>query len=64
MARPKKIKESVRLSVVLSREHAEIIKLMAIRMSSQQGRQITVCEAMRTALEEVYPVPKNQMGLF
>lgn len=64
MARPKEIKDGVRLSVVLSKAQADRIKHMAIRMSSQEGRQITVSEAIRTAIEMVYPVPKNQMDLF
>ena len=64
MARPKEIKDGVRLSVVLSKAQADRIKHMAIRMSAQEGRQITVSEAIRAAIEAVYPVPKNQMDLF
>lgn len=61
MARPKEIKEAVRLSVVLSKEQAKRIEYMAIRMSTQEGRQITVSEAIRMAIEAAYPVPKNQL---
>lgn len=64
MSKPKKIKDPVRLSVILSRVQAERVKLMAIRMSSQEQRQITVCEALRMAIENTYPIPKNQMDLF
>jgi len=64
MGRPKQIKDGVRLSVVLSKEQAEQIKRMAIRMSSQEGRQITTSEAIRMAVETAYPVPKKQMSLF
>ena len=64
MARPKEIKEGVRLSVVLSKAQAERIKYMALRMSTQEGRQITVSEAIRMAIEAVYPIPKNQMNMF
>lgn len=64
MGRPKEIKDGVRLSVVLSKQHAERVKLMALRMSTQEGRQITVSEAIRMAIEAVYPIPKNQMNLF
>jgi len=64
MSRPKKIKESVRLSVVMSEQQAERIKYMAISMSSQVGRQITVSEAIRMAIEAAYPVPKDQIDLF
>ena len=52
------------LWVVLSKQHAERVKLMALRMSTQEGRQITVSEAIRMAIEAVYPIPKNQMNLF
>ncbi len=64
MGRPKEIKDCVRLSVVLSKQQAERIKLMALRMSTQEGRQITTSEAIRMAVEAVYPVPKNQMTMF
>lgn len=64
MGRPKEIKNCVRLSVVISKQQAERIKYMALRMSTQEGRQITVSEAIRMAIEAVYPVPKNQMTMF
>ncbi len=64
MGRPKQIKEGVRLSVVLSKQQAERLKYMALRMSTQERRQIGVSEAIRMAIETVYPIPKNQMELF
>ena len=64
MGRPKEIKDGVRLSVVLSKQQAERVKCMALRMSNQEGRQITTSEAIRMAIETVYPLPKNQMNLF
>lgn len=64
MGRPKEIKDGVRLSVVLSKQQAEYIKLMVIRMSSSEKRLITVSEAIRMAVEAAYPVPKNQMEMF
>lgn len=64
MGRPKEIKDGTRLSVVLSKKQADRVKHMALRMSTQEGRQITVSEAIRMAVEAVYPVPKNQMDLF
>jgi hypothetical protein len=64
MGRPKEIKDCVRLSVVLSKAQAERIKHMALRMSTQEGRQITTSEAIRMAVETAYPVPKNQKNLF
>ena len=64
MGRPKEIKDGVRLSVVLSKAQAERIKHMALRMSTQEMRQITVSEAIRMAIETAYPVPKAQPELF
>jgi len=64
MPRPKEIKDGVRLSVVLSKAQAERIKHMALRMSAQESRQITVSEAIRMAVETAYPVPKDQPELF
>jgi hypothetical protein len=63
MAKPKKIKDAVRLSVVLSKAQADRLQQRAIQMSMQEGRQITVSEAVRTAIEAVYPLPK-QFDLF
>lgn len=64
MGRPKEIKDGVRLSVVLSKQQAKRVKYMALRMSTQEGRQITTSEAIRMAIEAVYPIPKNQMTMF
>lgn len=64
MGRPKEIKNCVRLSLVLSKEQAERVKYMALRMSSQEGRQISTSEAIRMAIEAIYPIPKNQMTMF
>ncbi len=64
MGRPKKINDSVRLSVQLSRVHAERIRQMAIRLSTQEGRVVTVSEAIRSVLEAAYPVPRTQGKLF
>jgi hypothetical protein len=33
-------------------------------MSTQEGKQITVSESIRMAIEAAYPVPKGQMDLF
>ena len=64
MGRPKEIKDGVRLSGVLSKQQAGRTKPIALRMSTQEGRQITTSEAIRMAVEAVYPVPKNQMTMF
>lgn len=64
MAKPKKIIDTVRLSVVISREQAERVKYMTLQMSKQEGRLLTVSEAIRMAIEAVYPVPKDQTEMF
>ena len=63
MAKPKKIKDAVRLSVVLSQAQADRVQHMAIKMSAQEGKQITTSEAIRMAIETAYPLPK-QLNLF
>lgn len=64
MGRPKEIKDGVRLSVVLSKAQADRVKYMALRMSTQHGRQISVSEAIREVIAAAYPVPKAQPDLF
>lgn len=64
MAKPKKIKDAIRLSVVLSQAQADRLQYMARQMSVQEGRQITTSEAIRMAVEAVYPMPKEQPSLF
>lgn len=63
MAKPKKIKDAIRLSVVLSKAQVDWLQHMARRMGVQEGRTITASEAVRMAIETVYPVPK-QLNLF
>jgi len=64
MARPKEIKDSVRVSTVVSKAQLDRVRHMAIIMSQQEGKQITVSEAIRMAIEAVYPIPKSkQMNL-
>lgn len=62
MARPKTIKDGVRISVVLSKEQADWVRQMAIRMSASERRQIGVSEAIRMAIEAAYPLPRNRQG--
>ena len=63
MAKPKKIKDAVRVSVVLSKAQADRVQHMARHMSVQEGRTITASEAVRMAIETIYPLPK-QLDLF
>jgi hypothetical protein len=64
MGRPKTIKDLVRVTCTMSKAQHERIKLMCIRMSTQERRQITPSEAIRMALETAYPLPKGTGDLF
>lgn len=64
MARPREIKDAVRISVVLPKAQADRVQHMARQMSAREGRTITASEAIRMAIEALYPVPKNQFDLF
>lgn len=56
MGRPKELQDSVRLSVALSKAQAMRLKKIAIRMSNNLDRQVTVSEVLRLAAE-AYPMP-------
>jgi hypothetical protein len=59
MAKPKKISGGVRLSVVLPKAQADCVEYMTLRMSTQEGKYITVSEALRIALETVHSLPSR-----
>ncbi len=44
----------------MSKEQAEKIKEVAVKMSWQEGRNITPSEAIRMAIETIYKLPKQQ----
>ena len=63
MAKQKKKLDKVTISIVISKtQHAQIEK-MCWHMSKEQQKTITFSEAVRLALEEVYPYQK-QTDLF
>lgn len=64
MAKPKKIKDPVRLSVVLEKEELDHLKQVILRLSLQKGKSISVSEAVRDALLTMYPKGEQQMSLF
>jgi hypothetical protein len=64
MSKPKKIKDSARLSVVMSKAQAAQVQHMARRMSVQENRTISTSEAIRMAIEAVYPLNEKQLDLF
>jgi hypothetical protein len=65
MARPKEMENGVRVSVVIDQKQHDWLRHMAIKMSSKEGRQIGISEAIRMAVAAAYPVPKNgQIDMF
>lgn len=64
MPRPKKIKDQVRISFVVSKAQAKQIERQAIYASQQEKRIVTISEVMRELVAQAFPVPKNQMELF
>lgn len=61
----KQFNDSCVISIVMEREHADWVRHMAIKMSNQEGKQITLSDAVRMALETAYPLPKQkQMSMF
>lgn len=61
---PKKVtvKNEKRISVCLSKQQLMQVEKMAIEISKQEGRIVTVSEAIRRAVEICYPLA--QQGLF
>ena len=65
VAKPKTIDDPVRVSLVLSKKQLKQVEKMAILMCQSEGRLISVSEALRLAIQEAFPIPKNaQSELF
>ncbi len=64
MAKPKNIKNPVRVSVVMEKEELDHLKQVILRLSLQKGKNISVSEAIRDALKTIYPNKDGQMSLF
>lgn len=62
MAKPKNIKDAVRVTIVLSKQQLERVEHMARLMAVQEKRRITASEAIRMAVAAAYPVPKDQQA--
>jgi len=60
MGRKKQFQEAARVSIVISEKQLNRVREMAILMSHKQGKQIGVSEALRMAIEAVYPLPKEK----
>lgn len=63
MNNTKKLKDGKIFSIYLDKPHLEHVKRIAHRMSQQEGRDISTCEAIRMALEMVYPI-EQQLEMF
>jgi hypothetical protein len=63
MVRPKKIIDPIAISVTVSKKFSEHLKRAVLRSATQEGRMITISEAIRALLEHVYPMNET-MDLF
>lgn len=61
--RTKKVRDGKVFTIYLDKQHLEHVKRIAHLMSQREGRDISTCEAMRMALEAVYPM-NQQMDMF
>lgn len=59
----KKLNDGKNFSIYLDRPHLEHVKRMAHQMSQREGRDISTAEAIRMALELVYPI-EQQLDMF
>jgi len=59
MARKKTIIDPVSVTVTVSTKYLEHLKRISVRISMQQGKIVTVSEAIRAVLENAYPMPKT-----
>ncbi len=64
MPRPKKIKDQIRISFVVSKAQGNEIQKRAIQMTKQTGRIVTISETLRELVAVAFPVPKAQLDLF
>lgn len=64
MAKKKTYKDAVRVSFVTTKAQLDRIKYICVRMTTQQGKQVTISDAIRSVIEAAYPVPKNQGDFF
>ncbi len=59
MARTKKIKDGINVTIKISKEQLLQIEKMCWHMSKEQRKTITKGDAIRLALETVYPCQKQ-----
>lgn len=65
MSKKKSLDNGKHITVYLEESHFRHIQRIAHRMSIESNETISVCKAIRIALEEVYPNPKpKQIELF
>lgn len=59
----KKLRDGKIFTIYLEKDHLEHVKRIARKMSMQEGRDISACEAIRMAVQQCYPMGE-QMELF
>lgn len=55
----KEFKDPSRLTLQLEKEYLEYLRQTAIQISAQQRKLITATELIRQAVEQIYPMPKE-----
>ena len=61
MARPKKIKNPVRISFQDEEAFLEHLHKQVIYMSKEEERTLTISEIIRRGLRVAFPLPKQEM---
>jgi hypothetical protein len=56
----KEFKDPSRLTLQLEKEYLEYLKQTAIQISAQKCKLITATELIRQAIEQVYPMSKEE----
>ena len=62
MPRKVTVRNHKRVSVCLSEDQLDKVEKMAIRLSQEEGKIVTISEAIRRAVEVCYPIMKQ--GIF
>lgn len=61
--KPKKLHDGRNMTIYMEKTQLNHVRHMAIKMSHQEGRDISVSEAIRMAIDTCYPMAQ-QMDMF
>lgn len=62
MSHRKKFLDPRRMTVVVERDYAEHLRIMAIQKSSERGQALTPSELIREAIEAYYPFSNEKQN--